>query len=185
VPKRSEAHLEARRQQILEGARRAFSRYGYEGATVAKLEEEIGLSRGAIFNYYPSKYELFFALASEQQAEALRIWIDRGFEALLREIAEENPDWLGVYLEHVRHLRTDPALRERWKNRAPDEDRTALEHMLALQARGEVRDDVPTETIGRFLGLIADGIALQTGAGFPVDLEPMLGLIRDAIAPRK
>lgn len=185
MPKRSEAHLEARRQQILEGARRAFSRYGYEGATVAKLEEEIGLSRGAIFNYYPSKYELFFALASEQQAEALQIWIDRGFEALLHEIAEENPDWLGVYLEHVRHLRTDPALRERWKNRTPDEDRTALEHMLALQASGEVRDDVPPETIGHFLGLVVDGIALQTGAGFPVDLEPMLGLIRDAIAPRK
>ena len=185
MPKRSEEHLEARRRQILDGARTAFSRYGYEGATVAKLEQEIGLSRGAIFNYYPSKYEIFYALASEQQAEALEIWMERGFEALLRVIAEENPDWLGVYLEHVRHLRTDPALRERWKNRTPDEDRTALEHMLALQARGEIRDDVPPEAIGSFLGILVDGIALQTSAGFPVEVEPVFGLIRDAIAPRK
>ncbi len=132
MPKRSEAHLEARRQQILDGARRAFSRYGYEGATVAKLEEEIGLSRGAIFNYYPSKYELFFALASAQQAEALEIWMERGFEALLREIAEENPDWLGVYLEHARHLRTDPELRERWKNADARRGRArAREHLRA------------------------------------------------------
>jgi AcrR family transcriptional regulator len=185
VPKRSEEHLEARRRQILDGARAAFSRYGYEGATVAKLEEEIGLSRGAIFNYYPSKYEIFFALASEQQAAALEIWQERGFEALLREIAEENPEWLGVYLEHVRHLRTDPKLRARWQNRTPEDDQRAQQHMLELQASGEIRDDVSPETIGKFLGLVVDGIALQTGAGFPVDLEPMLGLIRDAIAPRK
>jgi TetR/AcrR family transcriptional regulator, transcriptional repressor of aconitase len=185
VPKRSEEHLEARRRQILDGARVTFARYGYEGATVAKLEEEIGLSRGAIFNYYPSKYEIFYALASEQQAEALEIWQERGFEALLREIAEENPEWLGVYLEHVRHLRTDPELRARWQNRTPDDDVRARDHMVELQASGESRDDVSAETIGKFLGLLADGIALQTSAGFPVDLEPMLGLIRDAIAPRK
>ena len=185
MPKRSEEHLEARRQQILDGARRTFATYGYEGATVAKLEEEIGLSRGAIFNYYPSKYELFFALAATQQARALEIWKEHGFEALLREIAEETPDWLGVYLELARRLRTDPALRERWKNRAPEEDRSALEHMQALQARGEIRDDLPPAAIGRFLGLVADGMALQTSAGFPVDVEPVLGLVRDAIAPRK
>jgi len=59
------------------------------------------------------------------------------------------------------------------------------EHMQGLQASGEVRDDVPAETIGRFLGLLVDGIGLQTSAGFPVDVEPLLVLIRDAIAPRK
>jgi AcrR family transcriptional regulator len=185
VPKRSEAHLEARRRQILEGARRAFSRYGYEGATVAKLEQEIGLSRGAIFNYYPSKYDLFFALAAADRARVLEIWIGRGFAGVLREIAEENPDWLGVHLEHVRRLRTDPTLRERWQQHATDSDARALEHMHELQSSGEIRDDVPPDAIGRFLGLLVDGIALQTSAGFPVDVEPILGLIQDAIAPRK
>ena len=185
MPKRSEEYSEARRRQILDGARAAFSRYGYEGATVAKLEQEIGLSRGAIFNYYPSKYEIFYALASEQQAAALEIWQERGLEALVREIADENPEWLGVYLEHVRHLRTDPKVRERWQNRTPDGDQRALDHMLELQERGEIRDDVSADAIGKFLGVVVDGIALQTSAGFPVDVEPVLGLIRDAIGPRK
>ena len=85
----------------------------------------------------------------------------------------------------MRHLRTDPELRERWKQRTPDEDAHALEHLLALQAQGDVRDDVTPDAIGSFLGLIVDGIALQISAGFPVDVEPMLGLVRDAIAPRK
>ena len=39
--------------------------HGYEGATVARLEQEIGLSRGAIFNYFPSKDALFVELAIE------------------------------------------------------------------------------------------------------------------------
>jgi len=185
VPKRSEAHLQARREQILAGARRAFAQYGYEGATVARLEQETGLSRGAIFNYYPSKLDLFVALSTEDEARVLRTWVEQGFEAALRKIAEENPDWLGVYLENVRLLRTDPAFRERWKTRNPELEERAHEYLARLQAAGELRDDLPLEQIGKFFGLVADGIALQTSAGFPVDVEPVLGLVRDAIAPRQ
>jgi hypothetical protein len=56
---------------------------------------------------------------------------------------------------------------------------------LELQAADEVRDDVSPDMIGRFLGIVVDGFALQTSAGFPVEIQPMLRLIRDAIAPRK
>ena len=65
MPKVSAEHKERRREQILDGARRCFARHGYEGATVARLEQEIGLSRGAIFNYFPSKDALFIELAIE------------------------------------------------------------------------------------------------------------------------
>ena len=185
MPKRSEAHLQARREQILAGARRAFSKHGYEGATVAKLEEEIGLSRGAIFNYYSSKLDLFFALATEDEARVYETWLDGGFEAVLREIAEENPDWLGVYLENGRRLRTDAAFRNRWASRNPEIEERVHEWLVRLQAEGEIRNDVPFEAIGKFFGLVVDGVALHTSMGFPVDVEPVLTLVRDAIAPRK
>ena len=67
MPKVSREHVEARRAQILEGARRAFSRYGYEGATVARIEEETGLSRGAIFNYFDGKLDLFVAARARRE----------------------------------------------------------------------------------------------------------------------
>jgi AcrR family transcriptional regulator len=185
VPKRSEEHLQARRDQILDGARRAFSRYGYEGATVAKLEQEIGLSRGAIFNYYPNKLDLFVALSTEDEARILNTWMDQGFEAALREIAEESPDWLGVYLENGRRLRTDEEFRKRWKTRNPDLEQRTHEWLAGLQAKGEIRDDMPLEQVGSFFGLVIDGVALHVSMGFPVDVEPVLGLLRDAIGPRK
>ena len=65
MPKVTQEHLDARRAEILDGARRAFADLGYEGATVAKLEEATGCSRGAIFHYFESKADLFVALAVE------------------------------------------------------------------------------------------------------------------------
>ncbi len=185
MPKRSEAHLQARREQILAGARRAFAKHGYEGATVARLEAEIGLSRGAIFNYYPSKLDLFVALTTADEARILNTWVEQGFEAVLREIAEENPDWLGVYLENGRRLRTDEEFRKRWKSRNPDLEERTHEWLARLQAEGRLRDDMPLEQIGSFFGLVVDGVALHVSMGFPVDVEPVLALVRDAIAPRK
>ena len=185
MPKRSEEHLEARRRQIVDGARRAFAQHGYEGATVAVLEMEIGLSRGAIFNYFPSKLELFYALAVEDYASALTTVVEQGWEDAIREIAEKNPDWLGVYLENARRIRTDADFRERWKQRSPELERRADEYFERLLADGELRGDVPLDQLGRFVALVADGVALQTGAGFPVDVEPVIGLIRDALVPRK
>jgi len=43
VPKVSDDHLAARRSQILDGARRCFAEYGYEGATVGNHEFNYGL----------------------------------------------------------------------------------------------------------------------------------------------
>src|SRR5215204_1431240 len=69
MPKVSEAHKEQRRAQILEAAQRAFARHGYEGTTVAVLEEVTGLSRGAIFNYFPNKQATFQELVAKAEAE--------------------------------------------------------------------------------------------------------------------
>src|SRR5215510_815840 len=98
MPKISEERKSARRDQILEGARRCFAEYGYEGATVSKLENEIGLSRGAIFNYFPSKEDLFIELAVRDSARMSEIWINEGLEAVVREVMELDPAWLSVYL---------------------------------------------------------------------------------------
>jgi len=99
-----------RREQILEGARRAFARHGYEGATVARLEEEIGLSRGAIFNYFPDKWSVFYELASRDQHELTTLLMEQGLDATIRHLTTESPDWMAVYFEVLRRLRRNPDL---------------------------------------------------------------------------
>ncbi|NUS71767.1 MAG: helix-turn-helix transcriptional regulator, partial [Corynebacteriales bacterium] len=65
MPKVSQNHLAARRMQIITGARACFAEFGYEGATVRRLEEATGLSRGAIFHHFNDKEALFLAVAED------------------------------------------------------------------------------------------------------------------------
>jgi AcrR family transcriptional regulator len=186
VPKVSEEHRQERRRQIMAGARRAFAHHGYEGATVPRLEAQTGLSRGAIFSYFPSKLDLFVALAQEDQHRLLERWIGGGFEEVVRHIVEDDPEWIGEDLDASRMLRTDPQLRERWRTLNPEGQAELEARYRELQERGEIRDDLPLDTIGRFLGIVFDGIALQQGAGFgaPVDVDGTIELLRSALAPK-
>jgi AcrR family transcriptional regulator len=186
VPKVSEEHREERRRQIMDGARRAFAHHGYEGATVARLEEQTGLSRGAIFSYFSSKLDLFVALAQEDQQRLIGRWIAGGFEEVVRHIAEDDPEWIGVYLDASRMLRTDPDLRERWRTLNPEGQGELERHYAMLRERGEIRADLPLDTVGRFLGIVFDGLAVQQGARFssPIDVEGTIVLLRSALAPK-
>ena len=185
MPKVTQAHLDRRRRQILDGARRCFARHGYEGATVRRLEEEVGLSRGAIFNYFPSKGELFLALALEEYERSPDSWADGGFEELARSIVEEDPSWLGLHLEWERRLRTDPDMRSSWAEVLPGGRDRVLASLAEAQRRGEFRDDVPTETLRAFLALVVNGLGLETSLGGTVDIDGVLKLVDDAVRPQR
>jgi TetR/AcrR family transcriptional regulator, transcriptional repressor of aconitase len=186
MPKVTEEHRQERRRQIAAGARRAFAQHGYAGATVEVLEREIGLSRGAIFSYFPTKLDLFVALAQEDQSRLLELWLAGGHEAVVRHIVEDDPEWLGVYLDASRMLRTDPELRERWSSLNPDAQTQLERHYTDLQKTGRVRSDLPLETVGRFLGILFDGLAVQQAARFgrPIDVDGTIELVRSALQPK-
>ena len=109
MPRVSVDHLQARRRQILDGARAAFARHGYEGATVRILEQEIGLSRGAIFHHYADKDALFLALAVQDADTIVHTVAEHGLVQVMREmIGAPDAGRLGVQLEVARRVRTTP-----------------------------------------------------------------------------
>jgi AcrR family transcriptional regulator len=183
MPKVSEEHKERRRQQILDGARRCFARHGYEGATVARLEEESGLSRGAIFNYYASKDALFIELALEMSKRLTDVWLHEGFRAVLDAIVREDPDWLAVQLEATRRVRTDAAFRELIDRREEELKGERAERLE--QVKPLVREDVPLEDAAVFLSFVANGLALRHTMGDPLpDLDVIAQLVDEGVAPR-
>jgi TetR/AcrR family transcriptional regulator, transcriptional repressor of aconitase len=185
VPKVSEQHLEARRDQILEGARRAFARHGYEGATVARLEEEIGLSRGAIFNYYPDKWALFFELAARDQHELTTLLMEQGLDATIRHLAEESPDWMAVYFEVLRRFRRNPELMQEFQQRGGEGREQEVEAWLKrLVAERTFRDDVQLEDIVLFVNVVANGVALARSLDLPINAEALIELVHGGIDPR-
>ena len=77
MPKRSAAHAEAMREQILEGGRRAFIAGGFRGASVPSIAAEAGVSVGLIYRYFPSKEELFLELCLSGEPDELRELAER------------------------------------------------------------------------------------------------------------
>ena len=182
MPKISEERKAERREQILEGARRCFAEHGYEGATVAKLEREIGLSRGAIFNYFPSKEDLFVELAVRDSARMSEVWLNLGLEAVVREVVELDPDWQSVYLELFRRARNDPQFKARIEARHEDHARANRARMEEAQRAGEFRDDLEAKEIGAFVSLVLNGLALLRAGGEELpSTDLVLRLLRDAI----
>jgi AcrR family transcriptional regulator len=181
MPKVTEEHKTRRREQILEGARRVFAREGYEGATVALLEEEIGLSRGAIFNYFANKEAIFIELSAETSERLTGIWLERGFRTLLDELVKEDADWLAVQLEAVRRLRTDEDFRNHVLEREQARMPGLPERLEQLRAQG-VRDDVPIDDIAIFLSVVANGLALRLTMGDRVpDLDTFAKLVERGV----
>jgi AcrR family transcriptional regulator len=184
VPKVSQEHLDARRAQILTGARQAFAEHGYEGATVARLEEATGLSRGAIFHYFENKQDLFVELAMDMNRRFGDVLMSSGLDDTIRAIANESPEWLSVLIETESRLRHDAEFVRRFESKVPTEGGRIVNWFEERQADGTLRGDIPFVELGRFATAVINGLALRVASGDPFDVEAMLTLVNDALAPR-
>lgn len=184
MPRVSQDHMHARRREILSGARGCFAEFGFEGATVRRLEEATGLSRGAIFHHFDDKDALFLALAHDD-AEAMAATVaEQGLVQVMREILAE-PDefsWLGTRLEIARRIRTDPHFSERWADRQAEVDAAILARLREQKTSGHMRTDVPDEVLRVYLDIVLDGLIthLATGRGTE-HVHAMLDLVESSL----
>jgi AcrR family transcriptional regulator len=182
MPKISDERRAERREQILAAARRCFAEFGYEGATVARLEQSTGLSRGAIFNYFGSKEDLFVELAVQDSSRLSELWVNEGLRAVVEEVMELDPAWLGVYLELIRRVRTDSDFKRRVEERQQEVVPVNRARIVAAQESGEFRADLEPKELGVFVNLVLNGIALQRASGEePPPAALVLRLLEDAI----
>jgi AcrR family transcriptional regulator len=92
MPKVAQAHLDARRQQILDAARARFASHGFARTSIADIVTESGLSNGAIYRYFTSKQEIVVAVceqAGDAFPAALTVEAVSGFLEHIRALARE------------------------------------------------------------------------------------------------
>lgn len=184
MPRVSQDHLEARRHQILDGARVCFARYGYEGATVRRLEEATGLSRGAIFHHFRDKESLFLALAEDDAHRMADVVAREGLVQVMRDLlsTKDGADWLGSRLELSRRLRTDPEFRARWAERSERLTVATRQRLERQREAGNLRDDIDVHVLTSYLELVLEGLVSHLAMGLPADdLEPVLDLVESSV----
>jgi AcrR family transcriptional regulator len=65
IKERQERDRETVRRAILDAARELFVHEGYHNVSIRKIAERIEYSPAALYGYFPSKDDIFFALAEE------------------------------------------------------------------------------------------------------------------------
>ncbi len=65
LKERQERERETVARAILDAARDLFVTHGYQEVSIRKIAEKIEYSPAAIYGYFPSKDDIFFALAEE------------------------------------------------------------------------------------------------------------------------
>jgi len=184
MPRVSDDRLAARRREILDGARHCFAEYGYDGATVKRLEEATGMSRGAIFHHFRDKEALFLALAREDAERMADVAAQEGLVQVMRDMLArpKDFDWLGTRLEIVRKIRSDPAFREAWSAHSADLEAVTLARLERKRQDGSLRDDVPTEVLVTYLDVVLDGLISRIATGQSTDdLHAVLDLVETSV----
>jgi AcrR family transcriptional regulator len=85
----SQAHLDARRRQILDAAALCFARNGFHATSMQDVLKEADLSAGAVYRYFSGKDELIAAIISEVLGE-----VRSAFEAAAGQSRPAPPDQL-------------------------------------------------------------------------------------------
>ncbi|MBV9231320.1 MAG: TetR/AcrR family transcriptional regulator [Chloroflexi bacterium] len=173
MPKTSLAAKEARRTQILDAAVRCFARRGYYETTIEDLVTETGLSRGALYLYYPSKEAIYLAISDRWQcglSEAIRARLtpDLSPAAILQTLIEVTGAHVQAEAEACRVLMEGrmlahyiPELGERTRQR---QERSLHNFRQLLQngiATGDFRPDLQIETQARILRATIHGLMMQ------------------------
>ena len=89
----------AKRQQIMEGARRIFRHDGFDGASIGDIVRAAGVSKGTLYAYFPSKEKLFEAVVSEDRRKQAEVLFtldesDRDIARVLKRLGETFLDML-------------------------------------------------------------------------------------------
>jgi AcrR family transcriptional regulator len=174
VPKVSEEHLDARREQIVDAAVTCFAREGFHKATMQDICREAALSPGAVYRYFSGKQEIIEAIAAARHereagfmqqaleagegADAL-LAMGRAFLSSLADPDERRRRRLGVqvWAEALR----DPAI-HKLVRRGIDRPLAAMAQLARdAQERGELAPEIDPEGFARVLLALFQGFVLQ------------------------
>ncbi len=197
MPRVSQDHLDARRQQILDAARRCFVRNGFHTTSMQDVLAEAGLSAGAVYRYFPGKEDIVLAIAGEALAQVRA--------AFHEQLEADDPPPLDLVVGRVlarlddlaRTQQMDRVVVQAWGEavRSPvlaarcaetiGAVRAELAEVVAAhQARGRIPSDVPADHVARVLMSLVPGFLVQRAILGDVDPAALQGGLAALLAAR-
>jgi AcrR family transcriptional regulator len=189
LPKVTEAHLEARRRQILGAAASCFARKGFHQAKMQDICDEAGLSPGAVYRYFAGKEDIIAAMVDERRREGI---------ALIDAIKRERHDTLEVLdeiaevffsrLEDLQGCKVDIELWAESQNNSRvkelfKKDILDIHEAFALiiehaQEHGEINPHLDPKAVAQVMNSLFHGLIWQRSLDPAIEIGPYVQAIK-------
>ena len=180
MPKVSDAHLAARRRQILDAAAACFARAGFHRTSMQDIVRESGISAGLVYRYFAGKDDMIVAIVTE--------WHDQ------RRAPLRADDLIGNYLGLLRSI-GDPGRRDDLRlgvqvwaealrsSQILDLVRSGADGPRADAARAlHGMTDLDPDALARVFVAIYQGLVLQTAWDETVDNAAVVDAVAAIVA---
>jgi AcrR family transcriptional regulator len=198
MPKVTDAHRQARRQQILGAAFTCFGREGFHATTMQDICDEADLSPGAVYNYFDGKADIIRAIADESRDSLDALFDSIDEDQLAPQVLAALVERLGAFAEQpgdaaagghrVRVRLWGEALSASEVHEVLAENQADfIETVAAIiregQAEGEFDKDMNPEALARALMAFHQGMVLQKALSPDTLVQPAFeefrALLRD------
>jgi AcrR family transcriptional regulator len=166
---------EETRADLLAAAAKVFGESGYEGASIAAITHEAGLSSGSVYAHYASKAELFVAAMEAHGTRQIEVLLGNVDELDAAEYAQlagseldrRDPNDVALLVEAIVASKRHPDMAQ-----VVQPYFTAREDRFAAMVRqgqsdGVIHDGVTAEAIARMAMMLALGSLLTEALGMP------------------
>lgn len=191
MPKVTEAHIAARRQEIIEAAYRCFARKGFHQSTMREIYTEANLSPGAIYHYFNSKEEIIrasfefdsqrgkelfeSALERDDSLQALHELIDFFFRGLASASTLAAPR---VNVQGWGEALVNPSLQDAIRTIFDQNLEVLRQIVFKAQSKGEINPALNPVSIARMLLSLYYGLELQLALYGEVEIEQYVTAVK-------
>jgi AcrR family transcriptional regulator len=173
MPRVSQDHLDSRRRQILDAARQCFLRNGFHATSMQDVLREANLSAGAVYRYFDSKDDIIAAIATAAMSD-----VASAFAAVSQDDPPPLQEVIAQVLGRAEELDNEQSMARMvlqvWGEalRSPELGavlatgiRQVIKSVTTLvelyQERGDIKADVPAESVARVLISMLPGYLVQ------------------------
>ena len=197
MPRVTQEHLDARRRQILDAARRCFVKDGFHATSMQDVLTEADLSAGAVYRYFRGKEDIIAAIADEALAELTASVADMlaadplpSFEDVVGQILEtvgrmdSGHELANLAIQIWAEALRSPALAERVAQTVHGLREVLADVAAAYAGRGLIPPDVSPMSVAKVLTAIGPGFAMQRALLGDVDEQMFQDGLRALLAPQ-
>ena len=195
TPQRTQAErTRASREKIIQAATEFFARQGFRGAKIADIAKAANLTEPGLLHHFPSKTYLLMEVLRERDridSERLRATLQKDGSHFLEaatELVEHNETVPGLVrlftLLVAESISPDHPAHEFFIQRYQRERERMAKVIAQTQQAGEVRGDIPAETLVVLVFAVMDGLQVQwLLEPEKVNMTGMLRVMLDMLKP--